>query len=52
LASQALYYCEDRSRSAIMRAMESFLLRSIDGSIHHVARFLSGGTDQWVAFGF
>jgi modification methylase len=41
---QALFYCEDRSRSAIIRADGKLQYDSISGSIHFVARFLAGGS--------
>ena len=41
---QRLFYREDRSRFATIRADGKLLFETIEGSIHHVARYLAGGS--------
>jgi hypothetical protein len=51
---QALFFRKDRSRSAIIRADGKLEYDSFRGSIHHIARNLSGGspTNGWEVWYF
>ncbi len=51
---QALYFREDRSRYAIIRADGKLQYDSINGSIHYIARHLAGGssTNGWEVWFF
>ena len=51
---QKLYFREDRSRFALIRADGKLILGSTVGSIHQIARFLAGGspTNGWEVWFF
>jgi hypothetical protein len=51
---QALYFREDRSRYAIIRADGKLQYDSNSGSIHHIAQHLAGGrpTNGWEVWFF